>query len=262
MKLIFPEFPMKKLPTQRYSLLLLAFLSFQGCFEITHYVQKEADGGMKIQWMFSISSAFTKKEDSTAFPPPVPGSKGESGLKEKIKSSEKDLKEKLKGIVEDFQYKAIENEYETGLRIQFKVKDQSKISKVDGVLDEGFPLVPNWKEDKKQLLFRFNNKEKSKTNPPKTKDKESEGEESEAEVEESGQEDPTKKIMNMIMSSASYRIILGNSYQPKKVYIQGMASKKKLDLEFTSIGEQTHIRVPFMTLLMEDADGFLLIIQM
>jgi len=219
-------------------------LLVSSCFDIVHYIQQENNGSLKVKWIFSISSAFNIN----------PADPNQPSLKQKINTGEQELKNKLKEIVEEFQYKLIENEYEIGVQLEFTVKDLSKVKQIDKVFEEGFPVLPIWKAKKKQLVFQFRNKDNSLT---PTKEELSENSEN-----PSQEEDPSKKIAKMIMSSASYRVVLGNNFIPKKVFIENPNSNKKQNLDFIQVGDQTHIRVPFMSLLMENEKGFDLIVQM
>lgn len=230
--------------------LILAFL-FQNCFEIVHYVDKNSDGSLRIQWMFSISSAFSKE-------------KGGQDLGDRIKSSEQEMKEKMKNIAEDVEFQSVENDYETGVRMNFTIKDPSKTAKVEG-MDEGLPILPIWNEAKKQLVFKFTNKDKvpAKKLPAKKTKKADDGVATEEESSESGgAEDPTQKIVTMIMSSASYKIVLGANLKPKKVQMLGLSSKKKVDLEIINLGSISMVKIPFASILMEETEGFTITVQL
>ncbi|MCB1178875.1 MAG: hypothetical protein KDK36_14920 [Leptospiraceae bacterium] len=264
---------MKKI-NQKFKLLTIVIVAlfFQNCFEILHYIDKNQDGSLNIKWMFSISSAFDKKGNDAG-----PPAKSGKNLGNRIKSSEEEIKEKMKNAVEDFKYETIENEYEVGVRMSFKVKDPSKTLAVEE-FDEGFPIIPLWKKDKNQLIFKFREdkkkKEKSKSKKVKSKknenskDEESDSDEEENESEEEDVDeqkkanDPTQKIVSMIMSSANYKIMLGDGINPKKVYLMGQTSKKKVDLEVIKFGELSMVKIPFMSLLSDEKDGFDLILQM
>ncbi|MCX7997648.1 MAG: hypothetical protein N3A69_01685 [Leptospiraceae bacterium] len=224
---------------------------FSNCFEIVHYVQKLENDKFQIQWSFTISSAFTKQDPNQPAPP-------KENLKEKLKSSEAEFNQKLKGYVDSLSYNMIDTEYETGVKVSFNIKDINQVPKMEKLDEEGLPMLPRWRKDKNQLIFRFLNKDKSQEQENVTSSESPE--EGQVKPEESG--DPTQKIVSMIMSSATYRLILGNNLYPRKVFVQGMSNKKTHYLETTDYGGQTHIRIPFMTLLNEDKKGFFLVVQL
>lgn len=230
-------------------LTLFIVFTFSNCFEIVHYVQKLEGDKFQIQWSFSISSAFTKQDPNQPAPP-------KENLKDKIKNSETELNEKLKGYVNNFKYTVIDNEYETGIRFSFDVKDLNNIPKIDGLDEEGLPMIPHWKKDKNQLIFRFSNKENKNSDQSSSENPDEE----QVKADDSG--DPTQKIVNMIMSSATYRLILGNNLSPKKIFVQGISNKKTQYLESSDYGGQTHVRIPFMSLLNDDKKGFFLVVQL
>ncbi len=229
-------------------LTLFLVVNLSNCFEVVHYIQKLENDTFRIQWSFAISSAFTKQDPNQPTPP-------KENLKDKIKNSETELNEKLKEYVNNFQYSIIENEYETGIRISFDIKNLNNVPKIDGLAEEGLPMIPRWRRDKNQLIFQFSNKDKNQNTDSKTESTENEQIKSE-------DGDPTQKIVSMIMSSATYRLILGNNLSPKKIFVQSMSTKKIQNLEAIDYGGQTHIRIPFMSLLNEDKKGFFLVVQL
>jgi hypothetical protein len=231
---------------------LFLFITTQGCFEIVHYVDKNSDGTMKVQWMFSISTAFSKEKGAGV---------GGDNLGDRIKSSEEEMKNKMKDIADDIEFKSIETEYESGVRMSFTVKDPQKASKVEG-FDEGLPILPLWNETKKQLTFKFTNKDKMLAKKLPAKKSKNDDSDSTEESSESGKEDPTQKIVTMIMSSASYKIVLGSNFKPKKVQMHGLSSKKTMDLEIIHFGSVSMIKVPFASILMEETEGFSIIVKM
>ncbi len=232
---------------------LFLFITTQGCFEIVHYVDKNSDGTMKVQWMFSISTAFSKEKGA---------SPGGDNLGDRLKSSEQEMKTKMKDIADDIEFKSIETEYESGVRMSFTIKDPQKAAKVEG-FDEGLPILPLWNESKKQLTFKFTNKDKLPAKKvPSKKSNPNDPESSDESSSEGGMEDPTQKIVTMIMSSASYKIILGSNFKPKKVQMYGLSSKKKMDLEIVNFGAVSMIKIPFASILMEETEGFTINVQM
>lgn len=234
----------------KLSMLFLAII-FSNCFEVVHYVQKLEGDKFQIQWSFSISSAFTKHNSDQSLSP-------KENLKDKLKNSETELNEKLKGYVSNFKYSMIDNEYETGVRMSFDVKDLNNLPKIEGLDEEGLPMIPRWRRDKNQLVFRFLNKENK--NVKETDSSSETPDEGGGKADDLS--DPTQKLVNMIMSSATYRLILGNNLYPKKIFVQGISNKQTQYLESSDYGGQTHVRIPFVSLLNSDKKGFFLIVQL
>lgn len=249
-----------------YKLLIPFFLIFfTGCFEIIHSLQKNKDNSVDVFWVFSISSNFTKDKDGDAGPP-LPG----GGINQKISNSETEIQEKLKDYVQDLKVQSFENEYEVGIKISYKIKDLKKITKSLG-LDEGFPIAPRFTE-KNELVFSFlpdkekreKMKKKKKKSKPVKEDENPrdnpESDEDESEEPEMNENPQMEKMLSSIMSSASYMIFLGGEFSPKSSYVLAKKSKKKYPLELLKIGDQTMLKIPYFSLLMEEKEGYEVIV--
>ncbi|MDX1958854.1 MAG: hypothetical protein SFU98_09785 [Leptospiraceae bacterium] len=230
----------------------LALFFFQNCFEIIHYIKKNSDNSLTMQWVFSIATPLTK------------GDNKKENFGDKIKTSESDAKSKLSGIVENLKTEAFSNEMETGVKISFHVKDIKKLNKAtEAETNEPFPLVPKFIQEKNQMILSFKpeNKEKkaAKDNAPKEKNSPAK-DESMPQDAPPGDDPMMTQIVGQVMSSASYKLML-QGFEVKSVYVIGKKSTKKINLDKMDLGQTTLIKIPFMTLLTMEPEGYDVVVQ-
>ncbi|MEM7181929.1 MAG: hypothetical protein AAF518_13515 [Spirochaetota bacterium] len=271
----------------KLSFVLVSCFAFQGCFEIIHYLEKDQNNRLKVSWYFALSSALSKGG--------MGGGKG-NDLTSRLKNSQQELEKKYKGLVTDMQVKQTSDEFETGIEIEFAVKDMTKIP-ADTALNEGFPLVPIWDKKKNQLIFTFLPDKKKKGsfqtyhNPKKLlwqaqfTDELAE-EEDEPKVEPKMQEEDDvvepqppapdadlnksmdkmskgmEGMMAQIMSSATYKVMLGKGFRIEKVHLEGIASEKVYDMTYKKYADVKIIRIPYMSLLLKEKQGFRLLVKL
>lgn len=71
-----------------------------------------------------------------------------------------------------------------------------------------------------------------------------------------------EKMATAILSSATYKLILGGNLIPKSANITGKTSKKKVSVEIFQIGNQYLLRIPFASIMIEEKEGFSLNVQL
>lgn len=238
--------------------LIVGFL-FSGCFEIIHYLEKKPDNTIHVRWMFSISSALTKDD--------MGGGGGNDDINSKMKNSAEEFQQKMKGKVSDVEMKEITTAYETGWDISYTIKDLQTITEVPD-MNEGMPMVPKYNAKKNLLIFKFIDAKKKKENDSTKKEDANDKEPKDKKADNPKDKKADNPMQGMedfagkIMSSASYKIILSDSLAPKKVVILGQTTKKKIEITPIKLGNQHIIKIPFMSLLMEEKDGFAVAIQL
>lgn len=251
---------MKKLLIKSF-IISVSFL-FLGCFEIFHYLEKSAGNSVKVVWSFSISSDFSDSNKQLA----LPGQKQEK-LDERISKSEKEIEEKLKGIVRDLKVSEIENEFEKGIKIEYLIKDIQKARPLTDS-EEGFPLIPSFEKDNNQLIFTFLPADHKNENKPAPKEdhiypkKDADDRFEEISDRENNMDPGFEKIATQIMSLATYKLMLGKGFVPKRVTVRGKTSGESHELPFTKLGDIYMIKIPFMSFLLKEKAGFDLVVQL
>lgn len=252
---------------------LFLFL-FTGCFEIIHYLQKNPDQTISVVWNFSISSSLAKGGSN-----PFGGKEAAEGAKsdslmDRMKNSEKEITGKFAKFTEDMKFQSYEGEYESGIKMSFKIKDLKGFNKASE-LDEGFPIAPKYDTVKNQLVFNFlpdkkqreANKAKAEAEKKDSAAKDSSAKDAPAKDENAPPmgEEGMEQIVGQIMSSASYNLILGGGFTPKKVMVVGKNKKDRTqtELDIMKLGDQTSlIRIPFFSLLLKEKEGYDVIITL
>ncbi|HNF16707.1 MAG TPA: hypothetical protein PK453_23840, partial [Leptospiraceae bacterium] len=138
-------------------------------------------------------------------------------------------------------------------------------------LDEGFPIAPKYDTVKNQLVFNFlPDKKQREANRAKaeSENKDTSSKDAPAKDENAppmGGEEGMEQIVGQIMSSATYNLILGGGFVPKKAMVIGKNKKDKTqtELEIMKLGDQTSlIRIPFFSLLLKEKEGYDVIITL
>lgn len=272
--------------TRLFRLFIIVLVSsfFSGCFEIVHYLDRDADNQLKVSWRFSLSNALSKGNGQ--------GNK-KAQLLQKLKQSKKELEKKFKGLVSKMEVHQTSDEFEMGIEVELGIKDMTKIP-ANSSLNEGFPLVPTYNRSLNQLTFIFlpSNKKKNQLQTLKqdnfylaqfTDDLTDDSEEDGGDKQQINPPSPPsqspkqsnpqhKSFENMakgmqgmvaqIMSSASYKIMLGEGFMVESVHLEGITSGEEYKIGYKKYGSLTMIRIPYMSLLLKEKKGFQLMVQL
>ncbi len=228
---------------KRIALLSLAALfSFTGCFQILHHLSLNDDGTIDVYWQFDISRSLAEMDKKQ---PQKPEDGKKENIFEKMDETKGELTEQLKGKVTGLDVSKIDDEYIVGMAISFKAQDYFDPK----TKDDEFTVMPSFDKKKNTLTFYFNLKD-DKSDKDKEADK---GQQSAMGMEE---------IMNAVMSSARYQLILGGKYNPVKAVVKGNTTGKTYNVNVTKLGTQHMINIPFMSISMKEKKGFELVVYL
>ncbi len=224
---------------------LAALFSFTGCFQILHHLSLNDDGAIDVYWQFDISRSLAEMNKKQ---PQKPDAEKKEDIFEKMDETKGELMEQLKGKVTDLKLSKIDDEYIVGIAISFKAKKYFDPK----TKDDEFTIMPAYDKKKNTLTFYFNLKDDKKDEQKKEK-KDNKGQQSALGMEE---------IMNAVMSSARYQLILGGEYNPVKAVVKGNTTGKTYKVNVTKLGTQYMINIPFMSISMKEKKGFELIVYL
>jgi hypothetical protein len=244
----------KKIINQLIIFILL--LSLGNCFEIIHSIQKNKDNTIDVFWIFSISSNLAKDPSNPTNP--------SDQITKKIENSEQEIIEKLGKSIEKLTISNFENEHEVGVKISYSIKD-IKLLRTNKEFDEGLPIAPRFTKNNEMVFNFLPDKEKrEKLSKENQNNKKPDSNDPDMNTEESqmfNDSNQMEKIMGTILSSASYMIFLGGEFNPKTAHISSKVTKKKTQLSIIKIGDQSLIKIPFISLLMTEKEGFEVIVK-
>lgn len=268
----------------RFAVILALPFVFTSCFNILHYIDIGKDGSLTIRWRMGISAALAEMSEQNTEP-------GKKTMSQSLAEAEKEIKAAFGSIAQSIQVKQFENTQASGLDVQLAVKDLKKL-KAGTLPEDEMPILPAYDAAKKTLTFRFTQNNTNKLQGEESADAREEGSEPMAgqagdagdegagDVEDSmaeddgveenpygpGQEDGMaamgERLGALFGSMATYDIFLGPGVKPKAVYIQTLDGKKVSELEILKLGEQHLVRFPLLAMMMQQEEGFELVVQM
>ena len=247
----------------RWFVFLFIFFTFEGCFEIVHYLDWKQDGSVESSWSFSISSALLNDKSLPG------GGAAKENIPEKFKNSQDEVKGKIGQYVKDLKFQETKDEFEYGFEIQYTIKDLKQLpDKL--MVEDGYPLLPRYSQKRNSLIFTFMPKDKNGKNAEDTtllhpiNDVKTPAPPSPE--EDNQQVDPfgggMEKILSQVMSSASYKIVLGGEFKPVMAKVHSLNSEKTYELRIQKMGSLRLVKVPFMTLFLKEKKGFHVVVYL
>jgi len=172
-------------------------------------------------------------------------------ITQKIENADTEIKDKLKGLVTNVKYTKIEDEYLFGMELSFDAKKGANPKE----LDDDFTLLPLYNAADKTLSFRFKPSKKEEEKKPAEEPAKSDKDPNANPGQEPSPEKQQEEIMNLILSSARYQIVL-SGFNVTKASIKGIDSTNTHNIQVIQVGSQYIIDVPYMSILSKEKKGF------
>ena len=253
----------------RRALILIAALAllgiFSSCVNILHVIRTDADGRLRVHWRLTVPADLQQQQQNAG------AENSGDRMQESLSEMQAQVQSRLGQDVE-IQGRQIEDGPVRGMALDFTLPGLSALAAVPqaGAEDKLGAIVPRYDANTRTLTFRFTDETRAELGGPSNdgaadrSPDTAENEGADQESNESGAEnnEPFERIARMMFQSATYDLVLGAGVHPQSARLLSRASGESHELEIIDMGEQSLIRFPFVTYLMDEQEGFDLVVKL
>ncbi|MCB1327757.1 MAG: hypothetical protein KDK35_21175 [Leptospiraceae bacterium] len=256
---------LRRVSTSFAALAMLA--TFSSCINILHVIRTDADGRLRVHWRLTVPANLEQQQQQA-----TPENSGDR-MQESLSEMQAQVRSRLGQDVE-IQGRQIEDGPVRGMALDFTLPGLNTLAAVPqaGEEDKMGAIVPHYDAGARTLTFRFSDETRAELGGPQNDsaaepspdapaDAQSEAAENEDESGATNNE-PFERIARMMFQSATYDLVLGAGLRPQSARLVSRASGESHELEIIDMGEQSLIRFPFVSYLMEEQAGFDLVVKL
>lgn len=214
-------------------LLIIALVPLTCCFNVFHNIHKNKDGSFDIAWKFTISSALSQMAKQS---PASDGGEKED-INTKLKQGIEELKNTYGEYIENITSKEIQDEFDSGVFMSFRIKTPEKIP-ANKIQSDDLPAIPVFNKKNNTLTFHFT--------PEETKKDSEKADSEEMETPSNSMGPGPEQLAQMILGSARYQIYLTGDFKPVRAVAKSEGFE--IPVQMTEIDSAYLFDFPFMAL--------------